>query len=311
MQDEAFVVLDATDAVWSQANGFRHGVHRNAEHLAAGLHHHDVQHRNVHGKVEADRRADTDAAFQRNTAADALDRGADHIHADAASRNIGDLRRRRKSGRKNQVQRLLVRQCGQFVRRQQAPFGGLAPDHGRIDAAAVVDDLYDEAIAHSGGLQSDGRRVGLACRTTLLRCFDAVVERVAYEMHQRLKQQIDDRLVGFGGLAARDEVDALVETLRHVANEPGKRAEHLRHRHHPQLQDRRVQFAGKPLHSVVLVAQCADKLGSSSPVLAPLGEMSQAVLHHQKLAGEIDQRVDLRFIDAKRSRRGAGWGLLV
>ena len=78
-----------------------------------------------------------------------------------------------------------------------------------------------------------------------------MIERIAHQMQQRLEQAIDDGLVGFRRLAAGHEPDLLLEPLRHIAHQPGKRAKHLRDRHHPQLQDRSVHFARKPLDRIV------------------------------------------------------------
>ena len=72
-QHEAVVVLDGADAIRCQLHGLGHGIHRNAEHLAACFDDHDAQHRDVKGQIQAHGGAVPDTADERDAAADPLD----------------------------------------------------------------------------------------------------------------------------------------------------------------------------------------------------------------------------------------------
>ena len=80
-----------------------------------------------------------------------------------------------------------------------------------VDAAAVVADLDDDAAAGvaGGDLERAGRR--LAGRDALLGGLQAVVERVADEVHERVAERVDDGAVQFGVGADEVELDLLAE----------------------------------------------------------------------------------------------------
>ena len=90
---------------------------------------------------------------------------------------------------------------------------------GRVDAAAVVahgDDHVAAGVA-GGDLERAGRR--LAGGDALLRRLEAVVERVAHEVHERVAERVDDGAVELGLLADELELDLLAELRREVADE--------------------------------------------------------------------------------------------
>jgi hypothetical protein len=81
------------------------------------------------------------------------------------------------------------------------------------------------------------RRAGrLALRDTYVRHLDAVVHRVADEVHERVGDLLDDRLVQLG-VGARDlEIDLLAEFPAHVAHDAPEPVARLADLHHPHLQ---------------------------------------------------------------------------
>src|SRR6476646_8844379 len=72
-----------------------------------------------------------------------------------------------------------------------------------------------------------------------------------------------------------------------------------------------MQFSRNPLDGAVLVAYRPRQFGCSGLALRSLGEMGKAVFHHKKLTHKIDQRIDLRLIDAKTARNGTRRGLRI
>ena len=61
-----------------------------------------------------------------------------------------------------------------------------------------------------------------ACKP-LLGTFNAMIERIAYQVQQWFKQTIDDGFIRLSRFAVGDQRNLLVEPLRHVAHEPWKR----------------------------------------------------------------------------------------
>jgi hypothetical protein len=78
-------------------------------------------------------------------AAQALDGALDHVHADAAARQVGDRRRGREARREDQLQQFVIAQ--HLARLDQALGLGLGADPGAVDAAAVVADGDDHLAA--------------------------------------------------------------------------------------------------------------------------------------------------------------------
>ena len=83
--------------------------------------------------------------------------------------------------------------------------------------------------------------LGLAGRVALLRRLEAVVERVADEVHERVAERVDHGAVELGVLAHELQVDLLAELGREVAHEPREAQEDGLDRDHPDLHDHRLQ----------------------------------------------------------------------
>ena len=143
---------------------------------------------------------------------------------------------------------LLIGQRGQFVAGSSPSRAALLPDRSpdRCRGHRPMTSTMSRS-ATSRRPQSERRGVGFARRAALLRRLDAMIQRVAHEVHQRLEHQVDNGLVGFGRFPVRHERDVLAELLRQVAHDARKRSEHLRHRHHSQLQNGAVNLAGESL----------------------------------------------------------------
>ena len=81
----------------------------------------------------------------------------------------------------------------------------------------------------------------LAGRLALLGRLEAVVERVADEVHERVAERVDDGAVELGVLADELELDLLAELGREVADEPREAQEDGLDRDHADLHDHRLQ----------------------------------------------------------------------
>ena len=191
----------------------------------------------VRRQIEPYRGARSQAACQRDPAADLLDHGAYNVHSDATAGNIRNFGRGRKARRKHQIDDLLVCQRREFIGRHQALLRGLPPHHRRVNTTAIIGHLNQEPVADPGCLDRDRRGLGFSGRLPLPGAFDTVINGVAHQMHQGFEQAIHHSLVGFRGFTACRQLNVLAELARHIANEAVERSEHLRYRYHPQLQD--------------------------------------------------------------------------
>ena len=82
---------------------------------------------------------------------------------------------------------------------------------------------------------------GLPAATRSSGAFEAVVERVAHEVHERVAERVDHGAVELGVLADELQLDLLAELGREVAHEPREAQEHGFHGDHPDLHDHRLQ----------------------------------------------------------------------
>ena len=88
-----------------------------------------------------------------------------------------------------------------------------------VDAGAVVGDLDDDAVALLPRRQPDRARGGLArAPRASSGVLDAVVDRVAHDVDERVVDLLEHLLVELGVAALDDEVDLLLELLRQVAH---------------------------------------------------------------------------------------------
>ena len=66
-----------------------------------------------------------------------------------------------------------------------------------------------------------------------------------------------------------------------------------------------MNLAGKPVEGILVAPHGAAQFLASGLGLHAPCEMRKTVLHNEKLAGQIDQGIDLRFIYPKRATCGA------
>ena len=197
----------------------------------------------VSGKRQLDGHAPAAIGLERNAPADVLDIAADHVHADAAAGYVGDLFRGREAGQEDEIVDLIVAE--RSVRAYQPAVARLLQHTLGIDTGAVVLDLDDDAAAAMLGREPDRAFFGLACSRAIGRRLDAVIDRVADDMGQRIAEAFDDRAIDFGVFARQFQLHLLGGLYGELAHEPRHALEHgidlLRaHRHHAVLELARV-----------------------------------------------------------------------
>ena len=156
---------------------------------------------------------------------------ANHVHADAASGDIGDLFRSGKPRFENQPERVALRDCGAVF--DQALGAGLGEDLGGIQPAAVIGDFdYDLAGLVIRG-QGNAGLGSFAGRFPNVRRFDAVVHGVPDHVHERIGQSLGDGLIELGIFSAGNELHLLAGLSREVADLTGSALEKLADGDHP------------------------------------------------------------------------------
>ena len=108
-----------------------------------------------------------------------------------------------------------------------------------------------------------GRR--LADAQTFRRHLDAVVDRVANQVHQRIGDLLNDPLLEFGLAALDGQLDLLVEGPRQVAHGAWERLEHRRERQHRQLDDVLAQLFGNVGEPHAVVAEVGQQQAHAAP----------------------------------------------
>ena len=194
----------------------------------------------VSGILTRERRAVPEPGVDVDGAADLLDLGLHHVHADAAAGHRRDRRGGREAGEEDQVDRVALGHLG----------GGSAVMTPLETALAFT--LSASMPAPSSvismttwppscdALSSRRPSAGLPHVLAVVGALDAVVDRVADEVGQRIADRVDDRLVELGLLADHLEAHLLAARVGDLADD----ARHLRPRRADRL------HAG--LHQVLL-----------------------------------------------------------
>ena len=268
--------------------------HRHHIGFVADLDDHAVHHGERERQRELDRHAAAAHRLERNPPADVLDIAAHDVHADAAAGNVGDRFGGRESRHHDEVVDLVIAE--HRVRTDQPPLARLLEHPLGVDAGAVVADLDDDAC------RRDARPLRWTVPSSFLPAanrsageLDAVVDRVADDMGQRIAEPLDDRAVDLGGLAGHFEPDFLGRLGRKLAHEPRHALEHgadwLRaHRHDAVFELARVmddfvenlrQPAARRFRQVV-------------------HDLSEHGLRDHQFADHVDDAVDLLELDPGR-----------
>ena len=118
-----------------------------------------------------------------------------------------------------------------------------ARDGCGIDPAPVVAHADDHVAAGMACAQLERPERPLASGDALVRRLEAVVERVAHEVHERVAERVDDGAVELRVLPDEPQLDLLAEPRSEVAHESREAQEDRLDRDHPHARDRRLQRA--------------------------------------------------------------------
>ncbi len=117
--------------------------------------------------------------------------------------------------------------------------------------------------------------------------FETVIERIAHQVHQRIADLLEHRLVEFGALAEQLEFDLLAELAREVVHDARKAVERKTDRQHANLH-----------HAFLQLARIAGELRKTLPQpvqifrVDAVGEAAQHRLGDEQFAHQVDDVVD-------------------
>ncbi len=163
-----------------------------------------------------DRRVDLDGT------ADAFDVGLDDVHADAAAGHVGHRGGGREAGPEDEREDLAAVHAREGVPRDDAAFDRDARDLVRVHAGAVVGDLDDDVSTLVVRPERQYPLGRLADREPVGGRLDAVVDRVAHQVGQRVLDRLEQAAVELGLPADHGEAYLLAAGGGEVPHDAGQ-----------------------------------------------------------------------------------------
>jgi len=189
-------------------------------------------------------------AFQIDDAADFFDVGLDHVHADAAPGDVGDLLGGGKARQKDQAPDVLIAHDGGAFLGDQAFFQRLVAQFDRVDTGAVIGDFDVDLAAFVISAHRQATFLGFVGGATGCRELDAVVDGVADQVSQRILHRFDQAFVELGFLAFHFHPDLFAAIDRQVAHHSRKLGPDIVDGLHPGAHDAFLQFAGDQVQAL-------------------------------------------------------------
>ncbi len=167
------------------------------------------------------------------------------------------------------------------------PINGFCQYPVAAEAATIVGYLDDYAAAFVQRVRRNRPKFGLACSDPLCRRRQAVIDRVADQVRQRICDSFDDALVQLRLFAGRFKLNFLADCIAKIANKSRKSSKCMLDREHTDGHDALLELAAGPLH----FRDGFDQLGQ----LVHRKAMRDFVEHRlvdDELASEVDQLID-------------------
>ena len=228
--------------VGARTHQFDHRKLRDGKAVAAGFHDQRRDDRKRQRDLDGDGGAFAGDRLDVDGAADLIDVGAHHVHADAAAGYAGDGRCGREARREDEFVDLRFGHLLQFGLGDETVLNRLGLDPLGVEATAVVGDADDDVAAFMIGGEADRARLRLAGGGALGWRLEPVVGRVAHHVRQRILDQIEHLAIEFGVGAVHLEFDLLVQFAREIANDARQLLPGIADRLHARLHDAFLQF---------------------------------------------------------------------
>ena len=240
------------------------------------------------------------------TSLEAVEDGSNDVHADATARNLRHFGSRAEARFENKIESFLIGQALGLFGLQDTLFNSTGAQLGRVHATAIVANFDNDLRALMIGVEIDGAARGLSGSQALVGGLNAVVHRIAHQVHKGLGKRVKNALIEIGVLAGEVQGHILATLLGNIADDTRKTAEELLDGHHADFQNAFVQL----IEDASLKRHRVGKLGAqgiSGVLLVKLGQRAiEHGLANDQFADKIHDRIDARGIDPKRTFGNGG-----
>ena len=304
-QNDDLFVLNRLDIRRLDVDRTVNGAKWNRIHLVLHLNEHCLNDRKGKRQLDLEDGALIDVGLNVNMTRKGLNLAADNVHADAASGNIGNLLRSREARQEDEADRIRIVETICLLLRNHALLDRLAADLARINARAVIRDHDDDVVPLMPRDETDFTDARLSLFLACIRALNAVVERVAQEVHDRIADLVDNGTIQLGLLTLDREVDLLAEFLGYVAHHSGEAVEHRTDRDHADLHNNILQIARHTVHLLKRLHEIAHAMC--------LADLLEADFIDNQLTHKVHERIELLDVHAdtlalmlllRRSSRG-------
>ncbi len=225
--------LDAPAAARTRADGFEDGMLRQGEAVSGCFDDQSGGDREGQRNFQRKARAAPHHRRQSHGSADRFDILANHVHADAATRNACHPTRRREPRREDEAADVVIGHARQFGFADEAEAQRLCPNPLDIEPASVIGNGDVDMTRLVRGRNADCSFLRLAGGAPLRRQLDAVIGAVADHMRERIADEFDELPVELRIGAGRSQLDFLPDVVRQFPHQPRQIREQPPDRLHP------------------------------------------------------------------------------
>ncbi len=243
--------------------------------LLVGAHDECVTDRERQRQAHREHRALAGLALHVQCAAQALDLGCNHVHADAAAGLLGDRTRGGEPRLEDELHRILIAQG--LPGRDEAERLTFVADRLQIHAAAVIGETHHDLGALPMQLQQDPAGVGFAALHALFGLLDAVHDGVAQHVFERRQHALEHLPVKFPGGTLDGELGTLAGVGGRLAHDACEALHVALEGHHARAHETVLQFGNR---ACLLLQQG----------LGVLGEVRQQLLDARHVVGGLGER---------------------
>ncbi len=211
-------------------------------------------------------------AFNRgdiNSSAKCLNIFSHDIHADSATRDVGNLLRSRQTGMKDQAKNVLIGEL--LVGADDSSVHRFAQNPFFAKTFTVVDNFDNDTAALLAGFQFNSAGGGFSGGGALGGCFDSMVGGVAHHVDERIADGFNDIAVEFGVTAVEVEFDFFAGFPGEISHEPGHFLEDALNGDHAHRHAEVLEFAGDFSEVGHVAVKALFRSGDAFEVLARHG----------------------------------------
>ena len=229
---------------------------------------------------------------QLDGAADLLDVGTHHVHADATAGDRRHGRRRREAGLEDVLLDLLLAHRIELGLACNPVLDALLLDLFGGQAFAVIRDLDDDVTALVEGIEGHGPDLGLARLDAVGRDLQTMVGRIAHHVGERVLDQLQHLAIELRLRALHHQVDFLVEFVRQIPDDAGQLRPSIADRLHAGGHDAFLQLRNH-------VVQALQGRGELAFFLAAQ-DLQQLIARQDQLGDHGHQVLEHVYVDAQR-----------